>query len=174
MKGQSYSSMCGQVRGHASGDAFINTIICNYNLEQPYVTGVSLTCGPAERRRHIWTFAAARGDGDPRASYEKYSCGCSNTNMNWPYTTPDDVGHDYFCDNNEQFAGRFRLAPDEEGDLWDGKGCGSSSSCCEWNDPPYSCKHLHNTTSEDMEIRLFTGDLSFCRTSVSLIEIFVK
>ena len=60
---------------------------------------------------------------------------------------------------------------EEDDDLWDGEGCGSSSSCCEWKDPPYFCKHLHNTTSEDMEIRLFSF---YYYTSVSLIDIFVR
>ena len=168
--GRSYSSVCGRVRGHGYGRAFLNAIDCNYSLEQAYVEGVSLTHGPAGRRTHIWTFAAAEADGN--LNYTRHNCGCSNTNKNWTHATPEDVGDDYFCDSNGQYTeeGKYE-GRDYEDDLWDGEGCGSNSSCCEWKDPPYFCKHLHNTTSEDMEIRLFS--LHYFPT-VSLIEIFVK
>ena len=164
VQGRSYSSVCGRIRGHGYGFAFSNAIDCS--LEQAYVEGVSLTHGPAGRRTHIWTFAAAYFDGDP---YTQLNCGCSNTNKNWTHTTPGDVGDDYFCDSN----GQYTEGRDEDDDLWDGEGCGSSSSCCEWKDPPYFCKQLHNTTSEDMEIRLFSL-FDYYFTTVSLIEIFVK
>ena len=173
VQGWSYSSVCGQVRGHGWGDAFFNAINCNYSLEQTYVDGVSLTHGPAGRRTHIWTFAAAYADVDGD-SYTPYYCGCSNTNKNWTHATPGDVGDDYFCDSNGQYTegGRWE-GRDDDDDLWDGEGCGSSSSCCEWKDPPYFSKQLHNTTCEDMEIRLFSNYL-FITPTVSLIEIFVK
>ena len=169
VQGRSYTSVCGRVRGHGYGLAFINAINCNYSLEQAYVHGVSLTHGPAGRRTHIWTFAAALADGYP---HTPYNCGCSNTNKNWTHATPGDVGDDYFCDSNEQYTEGGRWERDNDDDLWDGEGCGSRSSCCEWKDPPYFCKQLHNTTSEDMEIRLFSFE--FFTPTVSLIEIFVK
>ena len=165
--GRSYTSVCGQVRGHGRGIAFYNAIVCNYSLEQAYVDGVSLTHGPAGRRTHIWTFAAANADGH---TYTPSICGCSNTNKNWTNATPGEVGNDYFCDSYTE-GGEWE-ARDEDDDLWDGEGCGSSSSCCEWKDPPYFCKQLHNTTSEDMEIRLFRFYIYF--NTISLIEIFVK
>ena len=165
---RSYSSVCGQVRGHGRGYAFENAIVCNYSLEQAYVHGVSLTHGPAGRRTHIWTFAAAYADGYPNI---QDICGCSNTNNNWTHATPGDVGDDYFCDSDYQYTeGGGYQGIHKDDVLWNGEGCSSNSSCCEWNDPPYFCKHLHNTTSEDMEIRVFTGYSS----TVSLIEIFVK
>ena len=168
VQGRSYSSVCGRIRGHGYGYAFLNAIACNYSLEQAYVEGVSLTHGQAGRRTHIWTFAAAESDSSPYKT--QFNCGCSYTNNNWTHATPGDVGDDYFCDSNQQFkAGRY-VGKDLHDDLWDGEGCGSSSSCCEWKDPPYFCKHLHSTTSEDMEIRLF----SYYFVTVSLIEIFVK
>ena len=173
VQGRSYSSVCGRVRGHGNGWAFLNAIECNEGLEQPYVYGVSLTHGPSGRRTHIWTFAAALFDGAPDTSITQFTCGCSNTNLNWTHATPEDVGNDYFCESNRQ----WHKGTDKD-DLWDGKGCGPSSSCCEWNDPPYFCKHLHNTTSEDMELRLISlHDIFNSITlipSVSLIEIFVK
>ena len=177
--GRSYSSVCGRVRGHGWGLAFWNTTSCHYiSLEEAYVHGVSLTHGPADRRRHIWTFAAAQGDGDPSSRNTPYNCGCSNTNMNRTNATPEDVGDDYFCDSNGQYTeGGIWEGRDEDDDLWDGEGCGPSSSCCERRDPPYFCKHLHYTTSEDMEVRLYSYydvPSSFYSPTVSLIEIFVQ
>ena len=165
VEGRPYSSVCGRVRGHGYGRAFHPVINCNLGLEEPYVEGLSLSHGLAGRRRHIWTFAAAGFDGH---QYTPFSCDCSNTDIIWPHATPDDVGSDYFCDSYSQFT---------EDDLWDGEGCGPSSSCCDWKDPPYFCKHLHNATSEDMEIRLFSVyscHLLYYTPTVSLIEIFVK
>ena len=177
VEGRSYSSVCGRVRGHGFGYAFYNAITCNESLEHTYVFGVSLTHGPAGGRTHIWTFAAAFADDDPDTSNTPVNCGCSNTNMNSTHTTPEYVGNDYFCDSFAQFTEGGAYERDEDDDLWDGKGCGPSSSCCEWNDPPYFCKHLHNTTSEDMELRLFsyyyTSIWDYTPT-VSLIEIFVQ
>ena len=175
VQGRSYSSVCGRVRGHGRGHAFFNAFDCNYSLELAYVEGVSLTHGPAGKRTHIWTFAAALFDGYPFDT--QFNCGCSNTNKNWTHATPGDVGDDYFCDSYDQYIEGGGYERDKDDDLWDGEGCGSSSSCCEWKDPPYFCKQLHNTTSEDMEIRLFShqilSDYYFTPT-VSLIEIFVK
>ena len=181
--GRAYSSVCGRVRGHGWGMAFYNVITCNRSLEQTYVFGVSLTHGTAGRRTHIWTFAAALADGGTDTSSTKFYCGCSNTGINWTHTTPEDVGNDYFCDSNVQFTeGGRSEGEDYDDDLWDGKGCGPGSSCCEWNDPPYFCKHLHSTTSEDMELRLFSLYFSYTPSTsirnysptVSLIEIFVQ
>jgi len=65
------------------------------------------------------------------------------------------------------------LVRDESNPLWDGEGCGLTSSCCEFNQPPYFCKHLKYTTSADMEIRLFS--FAFATTTTgSLLEIFIK
>ena len=169
VEGRSYSNVCGRVRGHGFGAAFYNSIQCNNSLEIPYVSGISLTHGPAGRRSHIWTFAAAYADGYP---YKESTCGCSNTRTSWPFTFPDYVGHNYFCDSDTEYTKEDRTSTrDADDDLWDGKGCGPSSSCCELNDPPYFCKRLNYTTSEDLEIRLFSF---YYHTTVSLIEIFVK
>ena len=165
VKGRSYSRVCGRVRGHGYGWAFENFNHCHNGLETPYVSGMSLTHGPAGRRRHIWTFAAAWADGHPTADD---ICACSNTNIDWTYVTPHYVGNDYFCDSNTQ---HYQVRDDDD-DLWDGEGCHRSSSCCDWNKPPYFCQNLYYNTSEDMEVRLFSYYKDI--TSVSLIEIFVN
>ena len=58
-----YSSVCGRILAYQRGEsyAFFNSINCpGYNnIEFPYVSGISLTHGPAGNRQHIWTFAGA-------------------------------------------------------------------------------------------------------------------
>ena len=182
--GRSYSSVCGRVRGHGYGLAFQNTIECDYynTLGQAYVYGVSLTHSSYNRTTHIWTFAAALSDGNPHTDTTPYRCGCSDTSKNWTHATPEYVGDDYFCDSNGQYTeGGTWEGRNEDDDLWDGEGCGPSSSCCKWRDPPYFCKHLHYTASEDMEVGLFShrtygsiNDFIYFSPTVSLIEIFVQ
>ena len=38
--------------------------------------------------------------------------------------------------------------------LWDGAGCGSTSTCCSFNNPPWFCKQLPQPTTDDIELRL--------------------
>ena len=178
MEGRSYSSVCGRVRGHGRGNAFYNAIVCNTSLENNYVGGVSLTHGPPGSRRHVWTFVAANVEGDGPSANTQDNCPCSNNNI-WPHSMPDFVGQDYFCDSFRKFKGVYRMlviAEDESNPLWDGQGCGPTSSCCEFNHPPYFCKHLKYTTSDDMEIRLFSPLSTSPRIipTISLIEIYVK
>ena len=74
--------MCGRIRGHGRGWAFYNAINYNEDIEQPYADGVSLSHGPAGRRRHIWTFAAARADGDTSQASHKITVAAPTLNMN--------------------------------------------------------------------------------------------
>jgi len=115
-------------------------------------------------RSHIWTFAAAWADGDSTRTY--YNCPCSNTNITWPHATPQYVGQDYFCGSNWQTTVENKYAIKNLNDnLWDGVGCGPTTSCCEFNRPPYFCKHLNYTTSDDMEIRLVSHSYTSSRNS---------
>ena len=119
MEGQSYSRVCGRVKGHGWATLFQNTLFCNYSLEKPYVAGVTLTHGPAGRRIHIWTFAAAYADGYPYNITE--NCGCSNTSIKMTHATPDFVGHDYFCDSNRHYtvgSGWYEGDADGWGRMW--------------------------------------------------------
>ena len=164
VEGQSYSSVCGRVIGHAGGAfAFLSSIYCNTSLEKPYVVGASLTHGPLGNRTHIWTFAAAFND----PSSTSTRCPCSNTSTTWLHATPDYVGQDYFCDTEIHKTEGNGFDLNESDPLWDGQGCIPPSACCEFNHPPYFCKHLNYTTSEEMELRIFA---SF----ISLVEIFIK
>jgi hypothetical protein len=131
-------------------------------IEGAYVSGVSLTHGSP--RQHIWTFAAAATE--IRTNYE--GCPCTGSS----YTTPPFVGGDYFCESgvNSGFISGFH--PDDP--LWDGEGCGNSSSCCSFNNPPYFTKTLPSPTSDPIEARLCRLDDGDDDSPVEFMELYVK
>ena len=159
-----YSRVCGRIVAYQFGtpEGFLGYINQNQRtLDDAYVDGISITFG--DPRNHIWTFAATRIDQD--------YCPCIvSTNAAPPF-----VKEDHFCEigrrnNNINFI--------TNNPLWDGQGCAGSSSCCEFNNPPWFCKQLNQTTTDDIEIRIMSSiagsnSLEEEDTPVELIEIFV-
>ena len=175
VNGNTYTSVCGRInayqRGH--GNAFYNQI---NNIESDYVSGVSITHGRPGSRQHIWTFAASLSY--DCTAHVNHFCPCTNINVNWPYQVPSFIGNDYFCESGRKSSDRSCSGGSAyyPGDpLWDGKGCPSTSTCCELNSPPWFCKTLPNPTSDDLELRqCHVNGGTFEDTLVSLIEIYVK
>ncbi len=130
------------------------------SIEEHYVDGVSLTYGAPGSRRHIWTFAAAVYYSDPNF-VTTLNCKCTNTSYNWNHPLPTFVGNNCFCESGSSDFGfhHGRFFPDDP--LWDGQGCPSTSTCCEFNRPPWFCASLPQTTTEDLEIRLCKDQSSF-------------
>ena len=104
-------------------------------------------------------------------------CPCMNPALTWPYEVPSYVGNSYFCDTG---AHTFTWPDDGkkfymDDPLWDGEGCGGSSTCCSLNNPPWFCQHLNYHTSDNLELRLCSLDsTSYEDKLVSLVEIYVK
>ena len=177
--GRTYSSVCGRVLAYQRGvgAGFYVALVTGRNTtDAAYVSGVSVTHGPAGSRQHIWTFAATLNEQD-RTYNGGFNCPCTNTNVTWPYQVPSFIGNDYFCDTGNRGPGysSYIYYPDDP--LWDGEGCGSASTCCEYNTPPWFCKALPQPASNDLELRLcnryrpvFNGEDKL----ISLVEIFVK
>ena len=142
-------------------------------LDDAYVDGISVTYGQ-NPRHHIWTFAAAR------STSADFICPC--TSPSTTVTVPPFINGDYFCergildgDPNPPFV--------EGNPLWDGHDCTGSSTCCQFNNPPWFCKQLPEPTTEDIEIRLIgfinIGDdtvvhLETEDAPTELIEIYVQ
>ena len=84
------------------------------------------------------------------------------------------MGDDYFCETG--------VPPDmwwdydfySDDPLWDGEGCGPTSTCCSFNSPPWFCKQLLQSTNADLEMRLCGGHPEFENTPIELIEIYIK
>ena len=155
---QSFSRVCGRVKAYAYGalDAFENSNLATplNDIDQPYVSGVSLTID--DPRRHVWTFAAGLGEngrtdrGTPNAErIDQCPCDVSNLDID----IPDFVGNDYFCESGlEEFDGNFVFQADDP--LWDGLDCNEESNCCECNRPPYFVKDVGSITSDHIEARI--------------------
>ena len=76
--GRSYSSVCGRILAYQRGRAaaFHNVIVNNLDtIATAYLSGVSLTHGPAETRKHIWSFVGAWFEQDPNYRTD-YNCPC--------------------------------------------------------------------------------------------------
>ena len=181
--GRTYSSVCGRVLAYQRGvgTGFEAALEAGENtIDAAYVSGVSLTHGPAGSRQHIWTFAATLTEQiNPYNSV--VNCPCTNTSVTWPYQVPSFIGNDYFCDTGNRGPepsgpgpSNYIYYPDDP--LWDGEGCGSTSTCCEFNTPPWFCKSLPQPTSDDLELRMCNYlDYNYEEDKlIYLVDIFIK
>ncbi len=173
---RNYSSVCGKMAAYQRGRlfAFSNSIYQPeyYSLEENYLSGLSVTHGPAGNRTHIWSFVGA--DSELNTAYPLFICPCTNTDISWPFEVPKFVGMDYFCDTGNDGPGKYTQYYTED-PLWDGEGCGPASTCCFPKSSPWFCKHLPRSTSDDLEIRLcnYVGDWAE-DIIVTHIDIYIK
>ena len=152
---RTYSSVCGRILAYQRGIsiAFYNIFRRHLNsIELAYVSGISLTHGRPGSRNHIWTFAGAWYEQDSHY-HAKGVCPCTNINIPWPHQVPSFVGNDYFCETGNR-AGNSDTIFYIDDPLWDGKGCGQTSTCCEFKHPPWFHKSLPQPTNDDLELRL--------------------
>ena len=167
--GVPYSHVCGRIIAyqHGSTQAFISV---SSGIDDAHIDGVSLTHGSVGSRRHIWSFVSAAGES--RGFFSYALCECS-TNYRWPHST-GFVGNDYFCDTGNENNQPSTTAFYSDDPLWDGQGCSSNSTCCQFNNPPWFCKTLpYRPTTDALEVRIcnnhFDGDVP-----IQLIEIYVQ
>ena len=178
--GVEYTKVCGKVIAYqdSTTDAFGDFGRGpNPNIDSNYVDGVSLTHGHTPRN-HIWTFAAAVDEGDSTSHLLRSSdstCECSYS-QGFGKSSPSFIGQDYFCDSGLQNYHQDNLGdffPDDP--LWDGRGCGSESTCCSFNSPPWFHKELPSPTSDDIEMRVCCDeDRSNEDIAMSSVEIYVQ
>ena len=169
--GIEYLNVCGRVIGHQfySPSAFWSYYKNNQlSIDDFYVDGVSLTHGQSPRQ-HIWTFAAATDE--TRA--QEFVCPCTRPDLTYTGVVPPFIGQDYFCETGSR--DRFKKHFYADDPLWDGQGCGGTSSCCSFNNPPWFCKQLPQPTTNDIELRLCADhDISNEDTPLEIVEIYVK
>ena len=147
-----YQRVCGMITAYQKGttDAFYNHYSCNSSISSAYVDGVSVTHGSL--KHHIWTFAAANDE----LRADQWRCPCSRCDQNITGHVPSFVGKDYFCDSGTLLFPN----PDQAyttNPIWDGSGCAPTSTCCNFNSPPWFCKKLPQTTTDDIELRVCIG-----------------
>ena len=168
---EQYDQVCGRIIGYQlrTPDAFRGS---SQSIDTFYLEGVSVTHGSP--RQHIWSFAGGLDERSSGSSLPSDRCPCvdGSTNEN---LIPSFVGQNYFCESGiTQWDGRFIFW--RNGDpLWDGQGCGPTSSCCTFNSPPWFNVQLSSPTTDDIEIRICgqrgIGDED---TPIQLIELYVK
>ena len=169
--GLQYSRVCGRIRGYQFGATF--AFQSTQRIDGYYVTGVSLTHGGAGSRQHIWTFAAGLTEGS--TNYLTAKCPCDIHNINNYNHVPAFVGDDFFCESgfHSPWSWQFILYPDDV--LWDGQDCTSTSSCCQFNNPPWFTKNLTNATTDDIELRICTNNSPReDDVPLELIELYVQ
>ena len=176
VKGRHYSSVCGKIIAfHKGVFGGFSSVWSNraFTIEETYVAGVSLTHGPPGARQHVWTFVGTISEIDNTFN-GKLHCPCSN-NDNWTYEVPSFIGNDYFCDTGNRGPGYSENAFYLNDPLWDGEGCGSTSSCCQFNSPPWFCKSLPRATTDDLEIRLcYINPFHQGAKIISSIDIYIR
>ena len=81
------------------------------------------------------------------------TCPCVNGSTN-DNNIPPFVAQNYFCETGiTQWNGSNIFWPDGD-PLWDGQGCGPTSSCCTFNSPPWFNVQLSSPTTDDIEVRI--------------------
>ena len=69
---------------------------------------------------------------------------------------------------------QFSFYPDDP--LWDGAGCGNTSTCCQFNNPLWFCKQLLELSTDDFELRICAEGRPLINEDVpiEIVEIFVR
>ena len=166
---EQYDQVCGRMIGYqiSTPDAFRGS---SRSIDSSYLDGVSVTYGSP--RQHIWSFAGGLEE-NSRAPVSLCPCVSGSTNGD---LIPSFVGQNYFCESGiTQWDTRtFAFWPDGD-PLWDGQGCGPTSSCCTFNSPPWFNVTLSSPTTDDIEVRICgDGGIGDEDTPIQLIELYVK
>ena len=162
-----YDQVCGRVIGYQFGQPEAFRYGSSRSIDARYVDGISVTRGSP--RQHIWTFANGI---DEENWLPEGTCPCVNGSTNGNHI-PSFVGQNYFCESGiTRWRGRHVLLPDGD-PLWDGQGCGPTSSCCTFNSPPWFNVQLPSPTTDDIEVRI-CGFLGYEESPIQLVELYVK
>ena len=168
---EQYDQVCGRIIGYQIGtpDAFHSSSVFR-PIDTFYVDGISLTHGFP--RQHIWTFAAGI---DEQTRWTCCTCPCVAGSIGGN-SIPWYVGNNYFCESGlTQSPSHHGIFYPNGDPLWDGQGCGPSSSCCTFNSPPWFNVKLPNTTIDDIQVRICGSDGVWSEdTPIRFIEIYVK
>ena len=165
-----FDQVCGRIIGYQSGtpDAFRGS---SRSINTYYFDGVSLTYGSP--RQHIWSFAGGLDEGN--TAHQISTCPCVNGSLNGNLI-PSFVGQNYFCESGiTLWDTRTHIFWPNGDPLWDGQGCGPTSSCCTFNSPPWFNVTLSSPTTDGIEVRI-CGDQAIGDedTPIQLIELYVK
>ena len=155
-----------------AGKEAIISLEKNSSYEVPRAEKISESENPLEVKYKYKIPACGHRRNNKQRSWQ---CACSNSNQAWPHDTISSfVGNDYFCDSGNHGSSWSRIINASNPTyIWDGQGCGPSSTCCQFNNPPWFCKNLSRSTTDDLEVRICkSGD--FEDTPIELLELYVR
>ena len=163
-----YNFVCGKAVGYAYYQpfAFHYTTTTGFRtIDEPYLSGLSITNRMRGKRQHIWSYAA--GYRDSGASTANCPCATSAGRA-----APSFVGSDVYCE-----SGTRTTAPKEwhiSNPLWDGKGCFDGSDCCAPSRAPWFWKALTIEATSDIEVRWCKPrGLAFENIGIEQLELYV-
>ena len=94
---------------------------------------------------------------------------------NFPYELPDFIKSNYFCDSGNVGPSVTQGQLYSDRALWSGKGCHSSSRCCEFNSPPWFYSKLSSPTNEQMELAIMNSVKNNNENAyVSVVDIYIQ
>ena len=163
-----YNFVCGKAVGYGYyyNYAFHHSAYSGYNtIDNPYLSGLSITNQYNGQRSHIWSYAA----GYRESSSSTFNCPCA---LNAGRAPPSFVGTDYYCESGAHTSPSRQWYTSNP--LWDRKGCYSGSRCCNPSRAPWFWKTLNVEATSDIEVRwcqpaTVTND----KTGIELLEIYV-
>ena len=171
VNGTRYSKVCGRIKAYQdkTSEAFDPYLTQQLlSIDSYYVDGVSLTHGRPPRS-HIWTFAAALDE----VHSNSWVCPCTRPDLGFTGSVPPFIGQDYFCETGSR--SKYQYIFHDQDPLWDGEGCGPQSTCCSFNNPPWFCKELSQSTTNDIELRICSDQGSNNEdTPIEMFELYVQ
>ena len=162
-----YHHVCGRAVGfsfhHPCGFWYGHTTI-----NDAYVSGLSITYGPQNKRKHIWTYAG----GFQERFFHFCNCPCATFPGARP---PPFVCQDFYCE-----TATFYPPPEYDrqwytnNTLWDGEDCNPGSHCCNNALAPWFRRTLKETTTEDIEVRwCVIQQVLRDRVGTELLELYI-
>ena len=149
-KGIKYSNICGRAVGYTHGPstgAFRWSTSSYYysdtSIDGLYVSGVTITRGPANDRTHVWTYASGYGE-DGQNSQGGSPCNTRGS------ASPIFVGDNYFCETATVHAPQNQWYTNYT--MWQGN-CYEGSNCCPDDGRPWFNVALDSPTNQDIEVR---------------------
>ena len=166
---EQYDQVCGRIIGYQLGSPDAFNDISSGSIDSYYLEGVSVTYGSP--RQHVWSFVG--GLQEVTSNYPRSSCPCVAGSTT---VVPSFVGQNYFCETGiTQWDRRTHVFWPNGDPLWDGQGCGPTSSCCTFNSPPWFNVTLSSPTTDNIEVRICGNQpITNEDTPVQLIELYVK
>ena len=99
----------------------------------------------------------------------------TNITQSSKYIVPEFIRNDYFCDTGHHYTSDPQQIYYVNDPLWDGAGCREGNDCCEFNSPPWFCKDLPTSTSDNIELySCGNQDLDNEDTPIEMVEIYVQ